>query len=180
MPPVFMNAKYEQAVSLIGDHTPLRRDCGEVCGKACCGTDDDGQGGVCLLPCEAESLEGREWAEIAAGKGLPLLMCSGPCERAARPFMCRIFPLAPYRNKYGEWDVRMDARARAVCPLAGGGMPALNSAFVSSVRQAVSRLAEWDEGNAFLEKMQEEEDLFRADRKEILSSVRGAGRRGQS
>ena len=38
-----------RARELLRDVTPLRRDCGQICGAACCGCDEDGQGGMLLL-----------------------------------------------------------------------------------------------------------------------------------
>ena len=32
-----------RARALIGDRTPLRIDCGKLCGAACCQPDEDGQ-----------------------------------------------------------------------------------------------------------------------------------------
>ena len=40
----------ERAWAAIGALTPMRTDCGALCGAACCGTDPDGQGGVHLFP----------------------------------------------------------------------------------------------------------------------------------
>lgn len=168
MPRVLIMNYYDECLSLLGGHTPMKRDCGLLCGKACCGTDEDGQGGVYLLPCEAGALEGRKWAAIVRGGPYPLLMCGGPCERELRPFMCRIFPLAPYRRKDGKWGVRMDARASAVCPLFRSGVRGLDGAFVRAAGEAVEALAREEEGRLFLMRMQEEEDAFRNDRKKLL------------
>ena len=40
----------KQARDLLERVTPLRRDCGGVCGAACCQSDEDGQGGMLLFP----------------------------------------------------------------------------------------------------------------------------------
>ena len=171
MPRIRSMTYYEECLSLIGECTPLRRDCGQLCGKACCGTDEDGQGGVHLLPFEAEALAQKPWAEIVPAVPYSLLMCKGACEREARPFMCRIFPLAPFRKKDGEWDVRPDARARSVCPLSRSGIRALDRDFTDAARAAVRALAKGKEGSNFLERMQREEDAFRDDRKRFMDSL---------
>ena len=41
-----------RARELLQTLTPLRRDCGGVCGAACCAPDEDGQGGMLLFPGE--------------------------------------------------------------------------------------------------------------------------------
>ena len=41
-----------RAREMLMDVTPLRRDCGGVCGAACCACDEDGQGGMLLFPGE--------------------------------------------------------------------------------------------------------------------------------
>lgn len=126
------------ARKLLEDVTPLARDCGQMCGCACCLPDEDGQGGVWLLPGEAETLQGAPWARILPGD-TPLLMCEGQCERSLRPFLCRLFPLIGVRRQ-GAWQVRMDRRARSMCPLTRGGASALDPAFTQAARQAVGLL----------------------------------------
>ena len=147
----------------IGDTTPLKTDCGSLCGAACCQPDADGQGGVALLPGEAELLEGIAWGSIQRDEAMdaPMLVCSGPCERDKRPFLCRVFPLCPVTGKSGDWTVRMDARARAVCPLAGSGLRALDPEFVRGAARAARKLAEDPEGEAFLTRWSKIEAEFR-------------------
>ena len=41
-----------QARALVGGLTPLKSDCGALCGAACCQADEDGQGGMYLFPGE--------------------------------------------------------------------------------------------------------------------------------
>ena len=156
-----MKTCLKEAYDLIGDKTPLKSDCGEWCGAACCGTDADGQGGVWLYPGEAENLSGAEWAEIREREAGTILLCKGMCERGTRPFGCRIFPLAPVKRADGSWTVRIDARAKAVCPLANSGLKGLDSAFVRAAAKAVARLAEDGTFEEILLKRQGEEDDFR-------------------
>ena len=152
-----------EAYAAIGGFTPLKTDCGSLCRAACCRPDEDGQGGVALLPGEAELLEGVDWGSIERDEAMdaPMLVCSGPCEREKRPFLCRVFPLCPVIGRDGNWTVRMDARARAVCPLAGRGLRALDPEFVRGAAKAARLLAEDPEGEAFLKRWASIEAEFR-------------------
>ena len=141
-----------RACDAIGDRTPMLNDCGALCGAACCRPDADGQGGVYLFPGEQALLEGCGWGRIAPDPFAPMLICQGMCDRAARPLGCRIFPLTPVRGRNGRWTVRMDVRARAMCPLAAHGLSALDPAFPRTVRDALRIVAEDPEGDAFLER----------------------------
>lgn len=159
-----MNAELiRRAYAAIGNQTPMKNDCGLLCGAACCACDEDGQGGVCLLDSEAQALKKIQWGHIDhdARMDAPMLMCTSMCDRELRPFLCRIFPLCPVMGKSGKWTVRMDARARALCPLSSGGLNALNPDFVRGCAMAVRILAEDADGNAFLAKWAEIEAEFR-------------------
>ena len=147
----------------IGDTTPMKADCGTLCGAACCQPDSDGQGGVALLPGEAELLENIDWGTIERDTAMdaPMLVCSGPCAREKRPFLCRVFPLCPVIGKDGSWTVRMDARARAVCPLANSGLRALDPDFVRGAAKAARLLAGDADGEAFLKRWAAIEAEFR-------------------
>ena len=149
-----------KAYEAIGETTPLATDCGALCSAACCKTDADGQGGVCLLPGEEAC---AAWGEIIHDSHMdcPMVMCSGMCRREARPFLCRIFPLCPVIGRSGKWTVRMDARARAVCPLAASGLNGLNPDFVRGCARAVQILSEDPEGEAFLSRWAAIEAEFR-------------------
>ncbi len=124
------------ARALLESVTPLKGDCGRVCGAACCQSDEDGQGGMLLFPGE-EAL----YAELPAGWRIEadeavtpdgrLLVCDGRCEREDRPLSCRLFPLLPTRT-----GARMDQRAWAVCPLMESGKRGLNPDFVRAVERA--------------------------------------------
>ena len=124
------------ARELLGGVTPLKRDCGRWCGGACCQSDEDGQGGMLLFPGEE-----KLYADLPPGfslekndqvlPGALLLVCSGSCDRDARPLSCRLFPLLPTRR-----GARMDRRAWAVCPLMESGKQGLNPDFVQAVEQA--------------------------------------------
>lgn len=138
-----------RAKALLETETPLKTDCGALCGAACCRTDADGKGGVYLFP--GERPDEMPWGAVQADDFAPMLMCETPCDRAARPFACRIFPLTPVKGEKG-WTVRMDARARGLCPLHRCGTRGLNPDFVRAAAKAVRLLAEEAEGEAFLER----------------------------
>ena len=130
---------------LLDNITPLKTDCGALCDHACCKTDDDGQGGVYLFPGEKDRLEKAEWASLRFCSdlhGCTMLTCLAACPRDDRPMGCRLFPLTPILKKSGDWDVRLDIRAWAMCPLMCGGMRGLNPDFVQSARAAVRLVAQ--------------------------------------
>ncbi len=150
-----------RAYAALGDLTPMLTDCGLLCSAACCRPDEDGQGGVHLFPGERAALGDCAWGRIVPGGLAPMLVCEGPCERDRRPLGCRIFPLTPVRGRSGKWTVRMDARARAMCPLARSGVGGLDPAFVRAARDALRVVAEDPEGEAFLERWFHLEEEYR-------------------
>ena len=150
-----------RAYEAIGEETPMLSDCGLLCGAACCQADSDGQGGVFLFPGEAEYLQDSSWARILPHAFAPMLICAGHCDRTRRPLGCRIFPLTPVRGKNGRWTVRMDVRARPVCPLTSSGIGGLNPNFGRAARNALRIIAEIPEGEAFLERWQALEETYR-------------------
>ena len=152
-----------RAREILENITPLKTDCGKCCGAACCTSDEDGQGGVNLLPGEEAQLQDIDWGKIDRDPHMdaPMLMCTDMCDREMRPFLCRIFPLCPVIGKSGKWTVRMDARARAVCPLSASGLNGLVPDFVRGCAKAVQIIAEDPEGEAFLKKWSEIEAEFR-------------------
>lgn len=149
------------ARALIGAWTPMLGDCGALCGAACCQADEDGQGGVHLFPCEEGLLADCGWGRIAPDAFAPMLVCEGPCDRERRPLACRIFPLTPVRGRDGKWTVRMDARARAMCPLCAYGVKGLDPRFARAVRDALRLIAADPAGEAFLERWFELEEEYR-------------------
>lgn len=148
-----------KAYSIIGELTPLITDCGALCGKACCSPDEDGKGGMLLFPGEEELCAG-DWRTVEHTEAGELLCCFAPCPRNARPLACRIFPLTPVFSR-GVWTVRMDARARAMCPLARSGVKGVNREFALAVRKALRLVASTPEGDEFLRSWQAMEDEFR-------------------
>ena len=151
-----------RAYQALGAHTPMLRDCGALCGAACCRPDADGQGGVYLFPGEAALLANADWCRVTPADFAPMLVCGGTCLRECRPLGCRLFPLTPARSAAGRWSVRLDARARAMCPLSRAGLRGLNPAFLSAAREAVRAIAQTTEGEAFLEAWVALEEAYRA------------------
>ena len=152
-----------RAYAAIGESTPLCSDCGALCGAAFCESDGDGQGGVDLLPGEKDLVGDAEWMEISHDPSMDteMIVCTAMCEREKRPFLCRVFPLCPVIGRNGKWTVRMDARARAMCPLTRGGVRGLDPEFVRGCMRAVRILAEEPDGADFLRRWAEIEAEFR-------------------
>lgn len=96
------------------------RNCGSLCGAACCkGSDNDGME---LFPGEYELLTGEKGFKIVESQGenqRRILVCSGECNRRNRPLACRFFPLFPLAVEH-DGEIKIipvpDPRA-AVCPL---------------------------------------------------------------
>ena len=125
-----------EARALVGDKTPLKSDCGALCGAACCQADEDGQGGMYLFPGEEALLPG------VGGDFAPIYTCDGTCERENRPLACRIFPMrirvqADALGDHAHCTAELDPRAWCVCPLLEqGGLRAMDQAFIAAVARA--------------------------------------------
>lgn len=152
-----------RAYAAIGESTPLCSDCGALCAAACCLPDEDGQGGVDLLPGEEILIGDVDWMERThdAHMDAEMIRCKAMCAREKRPFLCRVFPLCPVIGRDGRWTVRMDARARAMCPLTRGGVRGLDPEFVRGCVRAVRILAEEPDGADFLHRWVAIEAEFR-------------------
>lgn len=124
--------------------TPLSRDCGSLCGGACCLEDEDGLGGMLLFPGEEafyqEMPEGFSISDDPHLIGARLLICEGVCDRGDRPLACRIFPLM-FVERDGRVDVDLDPRAWPVCPLMPSGITGLRQDFVDCAREAAAILS---------------------------------------
>ena len=100
---------YKKSRRIIEDKTPLKKDCGLICGGACC--KGDSQTGMLLFPGEETTLD------IIEKDGVRLAVCNGKCERHERPLSCMIFPFFPYITAEGRVKVIPDIRGYDVCPL---------------------------------------------------------------
>ena len=127
------------ARKLTMDATPLKADCGLVCGHACCQPDETGRGGMLLFPGEEQLYEGKQGFAVVPDASLGisalLLICEGQCDRNDRPLSCRIFPLLP-RLRDGRVRVVRDRRGFEVCPLLPSGLSAFDPGFIMAVRTA--------------------------------------------
>lgn len=115
-------ALLRRAYTLLENSTPLKYDCGKLCGGACCKADavgTDGEAGMMLLPYEDVLIGGCREFEIKDTSDGMILTCHGTCERIFRPFMCRIFPYyAKIDKESGRISLRVDPRAANICPIA--------------------------------------------------------------
>ena len=166
-----MNEALEKARALLAEVTPLKRDCGRVCGARCCASLEGEETGMLLFPGEEDYYEDLEgWRILPAGREL-LLICRGTCAREDRPLACRMFPLLPVPREGGA-AVQTDERSRAVCPLARQGKQGMDPAFVEAVRQAGEILMADESQNAFLLRRAEEQ----AELKELRRKLMPGGR----
>ena len=164
-----MKQVLSRAREMLENLTPLKSDCGRVCGAACCRPLQEKSGemtGMLLFPGEEEAYtDPGQWTIRSAPQGL-MVVCSGFCRREERPLSCRIFPLLPvFRN--GEIRAVTDLRAKAVCPLARQGRAALDPAFREAVREAGEYLATDAEQAHFLHRLTEEQEELKRLRAEF-------------
>lgn len=138
--------------------TPIKSDCGALCGKACCRGEDSG---MYLFPGEKKVFEllKPDWAEIGMSdftygedkKRVPIIFCNGECDRYQRPLACRIFPLTPYLTKENELKIITDPRARAVCPMSRElKAEEYDRSFIKNVRNAFRLLIKHKKIHSFL------------------------------
>ena len=154
----------DNARKLLENITPLKTDCGRVCGGACCRSLEGDMTGMLLFPGEEDFYEDAEGFSMQPVPGGLLLTCSGTCDRALRPLACRMFPLLPLVREEGI-RVAVDARSRAVCPLSRHGKDGLDSAFVQAVQQVGELLVQDPVQADFLRQLTKEHDELVALRK---------------
>ena len=145
---------YEKVFRILGDRTPLRADCGKLCGAACCKGDENT--GMRLFPHESSTLTVQETED-----GGRLAVCNGTCDRTKRPLACRIFPFFPTIDERGRIFVEKDYRAESLCPMIEHSDEiAFDPRFFRALRRVGKILAKDEECRAFLEKSTEEIDLY--------------------
>ena len=152
-----MDATVSAAREKLKNVTPLKKDCGRVCGARCCRPLEGEETGMLLFPGEAEAYDGKAGFEVRKTARGDLLICSGICDREDRPLSCRLFPLLPVIGDDGKVRAVTDLRAKAVCPLARQGKSAMDPAFADAVREAGEILAAENEQAVFLEMLEEEQ-----------------------
>ena len=164
-----MDAAVSAAREKLKQVTPLKRDCGRICGARCCRPLEGEETGMLLFPGEAEAYAGKPGWEVRRTARGDLLLCPGSCGRDERPLSCRLFPLLPLIGNGGEIRVVTDLRAKAVCPLARQGKSAMDPAFVDAVREAGEILAAEDEQAVFLDVLAEEQEELKRLRDEFIN-----------
>ncbi len=155
-----------RAREILQDVTPLRTDCGLICGGACCHSLPGETTGMLLFPGEAADYANRPGYTLTETGHGTLLTCEGRCNRADRPLSCRLFPLLPLLRPDGV-KVATDLRAKAVCPLARQGKDALDPDFVAAVRRVGHLLAGDETQRAFLARLTETQDELKALRRQF-------------
>ena len=148
----------KKARALLEEVTPLKSDCGRVCGARCCASLEGEETGMLLFPGEEDLYEDAEgWKLLPAGQEM-LLICPGTCRRQERPLACRMFPLLPLPGEEGAVTGRVDERSRGVCPLAKHGKRGMDPAFTEAVRAAGEALLADADQRAFLERLRAEQE----------------------
>ena len=134
------------ARELLCELTPLKTDCGRLCGGACC--EGDEETGMLLFPGEDALYEICSFGRVIpadfalGGEDVKLFVCNGRCERDNRPLACRLFPLFLTFKEDGTTKLRLDRRAKSVCPLTDYGIKSLDPAFKQGARKAYDLLLE--------------------------------------
>ncbi len=143
----------KKVYKILENVTPLKYDCGSLCGCECC--KGDMQTGMVLFPGEEELLKNSTCFKVSeTSDGKHLAVCSGSCDRNLRPISCRIFPLFPVKTE-NKIYVLDDPRAEGICPLARGEMT-VDKKFVNAVYKAGKILAKNEETCAVLEILTDE------------------------
>ncbi len=163
-----MDAAVSAAREKLKNVTPLKRDCGRVCGARCCRPLEGEETGMLLFPGEAEAYAGKAGFEVRKTARGDLLICSGTCNREDRPLSCRLFPLLPVIGDDGKVRAVTDLRAKAVCPLARQGKSAVDPDFAEAVREAGEILAAEDEQAVFLDMLEEEQSELKELRNRLI------------
>lgn len=149
---------YKKAYDILSDTTPLQWDCGRLCNRACCNSEDK-DAGMYLYPGEEVMYSDTpDWLRIQQSafkydntKPALIAICSGQCERSLRPLACRVFPLTPYIGQDGVLIVKTDPRAVPGCPLAvADSNRKLNDEFIKAVEQVFKLLAADEEIKSYI------------------------------
>ena len=113
-------ALLKQAYELLHSVTPLKFNCGILCGAKCCkkgSTNSTDNPGMLLLPDEEKMLRNSSFVLKKCHDGT-ILICDGKCNRDMRPFSCRIFPFYARISSDERISLRVDPRAFNICPVA--------------------------------------------------------------
>lgn len=152
---------YLQLYRMFDKCTPVKADCGEICGSACCrGTDC----GMYLFPGEKRVYEllKPKWIKIeksdfqysfgGAKKHVSIAFCDEHCDRYQRPLACRIFPLTPILSPDGTLEIIIDPRSKSVCPIGRAfELRDFEPQFVKNVKKTFTLLLKNQEFRAFMQ-----------------------------
>lgn len=145
-------ADFDKIFKIMGNLTPLKVDCGQLCGGACC--KGDNRTGMLLFPGEESPL-----TVIKGENGQRLAVCDGTCDRSSRPLSCRIFPFFPTISENGKIFVEPDLRASRLCPLIEHmDEIEFDPKFFKAVKKVGKILAKDDECRKFLENITDDID----------------------
>ena len=145
---------YAKINKILGDLTPLRADCGKLCGGACCKGDENT--GMRLFPFEESSLMVKELPN-----GVRLVVCDGNCDRTQRPLACKIFPFFPTVDEKGRVFVEADLRGKRLCPLITHSEEIIfDKRFFKALRKVGKILTKDPECLEFLREATEEIDTY--------------------
>lgn len=143
---------YDKIFKIMGELTPLKVDCGQLCGGACC--KGDSRTGMLLFPGEESPL-----TVIEGEQGKRLAVCNGTCDRQSRPLSCRIFPFFPTISENGKIFVEPDLRAARLCPLIEHSDEIdFDPKFFKAVKKVGKILVKDDECRRFIEDITDEID----------------------
>lgn len=162
---------YEKAYRLLNNVTPLETDCGALCNKACCDSNDVDAGmylfpGEVVMYSQAPSWLRIEKSDFTYGNNKPvnIAICTDACERSLRPLACRIFPLTPYIESSGGMVIKVDPRSAVLCPLARkNAEQRLDTDFIDTVVRVFKFLAKDRDVRAYISALSElidEEERF--------------------
>ncbi|MCL2121230.1 MAG: hypothetical protein FWH28_03155 [Clostridiales bacterium] len=162
MKSTILKKTYVAIYRLLDRVSPIRGDCGALCGQACCDCDDlaadaskASDMGMYLLPGEEKVYTRREdWLTWSVDpveyydfpdswRGMVyFIKCNNAphCVRKLRPIQCRTFPLAPHITKSGSFHLILNTDALPyVCPLITEQIP-LNRSFIRATYTVWKRL----------------------------------------
>jgi len=141
--------------------TPLKIDCGLLCGRRCCCSHPGEETGMVLCPGEDGFCRDIPGFTLASSPRGQILRCQGSCNRMSRPLACRMFPLLPVVQD-GMIHVEVARRAGSVCPLAEESLESFDHAFVDAVQLAGDLLLNHPETARWLEGLSREQAVWKA------------------
>ena len=161
----------ERARALLETLTPLKSDCGRVCGGACC--EGSAEDGMLLFPGEARLASRTGFLHVSrispsdCGPSLGFAECRRSCIRHSRPLSCRIFPLLPYVAKDDRklsapfrFSIIQDPRGKYLCPLIYAG-DHVEEEFRERVAMAISEAGKCRTVRKFIFRLSEIADEYR-------------------